>query len=285
MKNIIGIFIIIAAMAFVSCEPVFKPNAFDNGLTPVTDADIAQYVKIEQQMREGKKSNFFKFTSEGLKALTAFQHGLGKSVGTGTNGQFIQCYVVPGEQEIILFVMNSDGSTIEKKYPFTVEECFDVAPEWAIICGSGEKVWSWDETRDRVWGNGASLVSSVPDWWGEPVTAMNNQMAGNGQGATMTFIASGSRLVKTRNDGIVEEGTFSFDMNIQRENVSGGIWTIGQLKTAAVTVLSGKRQNEDGTPPLFDYEFIKLTDEEMTLVWPRQLSGWGEAWYWFFRAQ
>ena len=171
MKNIIE-FLIIAAIILVSCEPIENRNEMTGS---VTEADIEQFIKIDQQTIEGKQSNYFRLSSDGLKANVMFTHGLG-TVMTGSNG-YIQCFVVPGQQEIALTILNPDGTSLEKTFSVTVEEAFNVAAEWAILCGTGEKVWTWDETRDRVWGNGNSLNGYAPDWWSIAISDINGQMA------------------------------------------------------------------------------------------------------------
>ena len=284
MKNIIGIFVVIAAWAFVSCDPVEKRMEFDKDLSPITDAEISQYVKIEQQIREGKKSNYFKFTSEGLKALTAFQHGLGKAIGTGSNGQFIQCFVVPGVQDITLLVKNADGSEIQKKYTFTIEECFDVAPQWALFCGSGSKAWTWKESLgSNCYGMG-DVFGDVPNWW---CPAPGERVAGEGFGATMTFSASGSSLTKTRTNGTTESGTFGFDMT--KQHIGYGR-SIGQLSTNGTSVLAGTSTKDARVVTL--YEILTLNEKELMLCvidmdepYEPDSQGWGQATLWVFEAK
>ena len=199
--------------------------------------------------------------------------------------------------------MNADGTRLDPiPFPVTVEEAFDVAPEWAIFCGTGEKVWTWDETQSpagRVWGNGAYKASLVPDWWGRTLADISGELPGNDVGATMTFSASGAKLIKKRTDGIEEVGTFSFDMSkvIKAGEAPGGQWSIGRLYTNQVTVLNGKQQNVPGAPPLYEYEILKLNDNQIALGWAtalkdgkvvsfdeaRQNGAWSEAWYWFFK--
>ena len=288
MKNFLGIFVItiISMMALISCEPVENRLEMKGG---VTEADVKAKVIVELVVREGKKSNYIHFNSESLvNCVTSFTHGLGTFVGKeGT----VQGFVVAGNFDIIVNVLNADGTSLPPiSFPVTVEECFDVDPEWAIFCGSGEKVWTWDENGDdnsRVWGNGAYKVSPVPDWWGRTVDEMDEEVPGNGKGATMTFSASGATLTKLKTDGVTEKGTFSFDMSKKIEDVEGNNWSIGHLSTKEITVLNGKQQNVGENPPLYEYEILKLTEDEMVLGWPTgsdpDVGPWSEAWYWFFK--
>ena len=291
MKNIIGIFIIIVGMAFVSCDPVENRYDLDKGLSPVTDAEIANFIKFEQQIRDGKKSNFFRFSSDGLKALTSFTHGLGTINGAGTGDQYIQCFVVAGVQDFLVKIRNADGSLVEKKYSFTVEEAFDVAPEWEILCGSGSKVWTWDDTKSAVFGNGSYLNARTPDWWQVAYGSINGQAtgkwAGEGQNAKMILSASGSKLTKERNDGTTVSGTFSFDMGKKIEHVSQNdpenvnYWAIGQF-SASIPILIGASGNWAET---LNYNILILNENELTLSTNAPGAGaWGEAHYWLFKA-
>ena len=294
MKNFLGIFVItvIGMMAFVSCEPVENRLEMKGA---VTEADVRAKIKVEVIMRESEetpgkmvKSNFINIINEGLApCVTSFTHGLGTFVGASINN--LQAFVVAGEQTVLVNVLNADGTRLDP-IPFTVvvEEAFDVAPEWAIFCGDGERVWTWLD-EGRTWGNGGYKADLAPGWWGRPASEIDGEMEGNGEGATMTFSATGARLIKDRNDGIQEIGTFSFDMSKKIRNANNdGDWSIGHMSTSQVTVLNGQRMN-DGNGPLYEYEILKLSDEELVLGWPTgdniDAGGWSEAWFWVFRAK
>jgi len=288
MKNIIGILVIIAAMAFVSCDPVEKRLDFNKGLSSVTDAEISNYIKIEQEIREGKKSNYFKFTSDGLKALTSFQYGTGKVVGTGTV-DFIQCFIVTGEQEFIVTVKNADGSEIVKKYPFSVDECFNVAPEWALFCGTGSKTWTWNDDADPDCYGMGDVFADTPGWW---VPAWGGDVdALEWKGATMTFFAVGSVLTKNRTDGSTVNGNFSFDMEKKYPLYDR---SLGQLYTSGTTVLNGNAYGGDSHwkgGPVNVYEIVKLTEDDLELIiidmpdgYEPDNQGWGQSTHWIFKA-
>jgi len=280
MKNRLGIFVIIVtAMIFASCEPVENRMEMKGA---VTEAEISQYVSVTAEMRDGKRSNFLLLKSEGLKALTSFQHGLGTYVGT--NGR-VQGFVVPGNQVVIVTILNPDGTKITKTYPVEVDECFDVAPEWALFCGTGSKTWSWDESVNDPYGMGDAF-DFAPNWWQAPIDAAE------GKGASMTFSAVGATLTKTKTNGSTESGTFNFDMSKTFPSYSSV--SKGQL-TTTIPVLFGKTTGADtgigsDGKDVRVYEIAKLSNEELVLVWVESdmrpdSEGWGQATWWLFKAK
>jgi len=279
MKTRIELFtVIVAAMIFVSCDPAEKRLEMTGA---VTEAEINQYVSVTPEIRDGKRSNFMIFKSEGLKALTSFKHGLGTYVGV--NGR-VQCFVVPGDQEVILTVLNPDGTTMTKTYPVNVEECFDVAPEWALFCGTGSKTWSWDDRVSDPYGMGDAF-DYAPNWWQAPIEAIE------GKGATMVFSAVGATIVKNKTDGSMESGTFSFDMTRTFPSYSA---SMGQL-TTTIPVLFGKTTGEDtgigsDGKDVRVYDIMRLSNDDLALVWVESnmrpdAEGWGQATWWLFKAQ
>jgi len=288
MKKILGIFVTIAMgyMSFVSCDPIETPKVMKGS---VTEADVRAKVTVESVVRDGKKSNYIHVNSDGLApCLTSFKYGLGTFVGT--DGTF-QAFVVPGTFNVLVNVLNADGTMLPPvAFPVTVEECFDVAPEWATFCGSGSKVWTWDASQGNVWGNGGYLADTHPNWWGLPPADINTQSnaTNEGAGATMTLSADGASLVKTRSDGSTQTGSFSFDMSKTKTSAADGSeWAIGKFYTSNVTVLCGKAQNQ-GEGPVTNYDILKLDDQSLVLAWSEGGDGagaWGGCWFWMFKAQ
>jgi len=266
MKNIIGLLIIaIGLMTFVSCEPIEKRQA-NRGA--VTMADVDKYVSVTPEMRDGKRSNYILLRSEGLQALTQFNYGLGTYVGTNGRVQL----VVAGDATIRLTVLSPNGEMLEKDFTVTVDECYDVPPEWALFCGTGSKTWTWNDQLQYVYGNGAQYDHSAPTWWLVPIRDLNGQGAGEGDGATMTFSVNGSALKLNKTSGADAQGSFAFDMS--KKMIRNGVtWTIGQLTTRDVSILVGKSR---GT-----FEILTLTDDLLEFAW---LTADGNAEFYMFKA-
>ena len=288
MKKITGLWVILTAvMAFVACEPVEDRVEMKGGTTM---DKIDQYVKIEQEIRDGLKSNFFSLSADHLDALSSFSYGSGKYTGTNTNG-YIQCFVVAGDQEIVFTALNADGTKLTKTFPVVIDSCFEVAPEWELFCGDGSKVWTWDTSAPAYYGNGGYLAHTSPTWWMVSSFADPSQgglhYPGEGEGATMTFSATGAKLTKNKTDGSTESGTFSFDMSKTKVNSDGNaLWSIGQLTTSQIVVLNGWNADDNGGKAVYTYDILQLTDTEMVLGNPVTGAGaWGTCYYWVFKAQ
>jgi hypothetical protein len=261
----------------MACAPVEDREELKGSIT-------ADQLKISAipEIRDGVNSNYVILNSDGNPCLSSWDYGSGTLIGTGGRVQLL----LTGDNEIIYTGLNPDGTKITKTLVVHVDRTYDVAPEWGIFCGSGEKVWTWDDQAPAVWGNGGYLSNVAPGWWTVAVADMEEQTSGEGANAHMTFSLKGAALTKNKSDGSTEKGTFSFDMTKTTMNAGNdGLWGIGKLTTTRVTVLSGKQPN-GGNAPVYSYDILQLTDNEMVLGWPEPGAGaWGTAWYWLFRAK
>jgi hypothetical protein len=260
-----------------ACAPIEEREELTGSIT-------ADQLKISAipEIRDGVNSNYVILNSDGNPCLSSWDYGSGTLIGTGGRVQLL----LTGDNDIIYTGLNPDGTKITKTLTVHIDRTYDVAPEWALFCGSGEKVWKWDDQAPAVWGNGGYLSNVAPGWWTVPVADMEGQTPGEGAAASMTFSLKGASLTKNKSDGSKESGTFSFDMTKTTMNAGGdAVWAIGKLSTARVTVLSGKQPNA-GNDPVYSYDILKLTDSELALSFPEPGAGaWGTAWYWLFRAQ
>src|SRR5699024_7630304 len=110
--------------------------------------------------------------------------------------------------------LNPDGTRISKTVKDVVEDLFfEVPAEWGYLVGDGSKTWVWDDEASSVWGNGGYLNDEAPAWWTLQIEEIDGQAKGDGVGASMEFTLQGAQFKKYKNDGTVEKGTFSLDMN------------------------------------------------------------------------
>jgi len=303
MKKIKGIlFIVVAAITFVSCEPVEKRLEMDNNRPGTTMAEIDRLVRVVQIEREDGgvmyKSNFFSFYSDHLTAVGQFRHGMGTY--TGTKGDTIQGTVMEGPITIVFTARNPDGTTIEKPFDFVVERAFDLGPLWEFLTGGGKpgdsRTWEWNERENDKNAAGppyfmGDIYNYNGRWW-SPSTYPNDKFM-EGPGATMTFHFTDVVFEKTRTDGSVEKGTFVIDMfstlaNYDQESSEErerGVWSMAQLKTS-MPVLIGE---STGGAEVLVYEIVALDDDILALSWLDNPShdfyneGWGQATWWIFK--
>ena len=268
MKNKIGIFVIgiMAAMAFVSCEPVEDRQVMKGA---VTMADIDRIVTVTQEVRDGKKSNFFSFNSDGLLALSSFTHSLGTTTGTGTGGKYIQGFLFPGQADVVFKALNPDGTTLSKTFNFTIDEAFDVAPQWDYITASSSKTWVFDGTGGDggVWWAMSDPGDPTGIWWNAggdccPPADVNGRMVFDAQGLTVTVYSS-------PNDASPKKGTFAFNSDFTELTFKDGVNALGS------------DDGNSGNNGIF--KVVALTKDKLHLFVPNASGGTG--WVWVFKPQ
>jgi len=264
------------AITFVSCNPI--ENRME--MTGATTMDkIDKFVSVSQETRDGLKSNYINLNSDGLDALSSWDYGSGSFYGTKGRVQL----VLPGENTITFIALNADGTQLTKQFTVTVDSCFDVPPQWAILCGEGTKVWTWDPSLgEGAYGMGDALNSSSADWWAPGLSGKPE-----GIGATMSFSVRGVAFTKNLTNGTSVQGTFSFDMSKTYTNYNR---SSGELSTS-IPVLMGQTTgaatgNGSGGKDVSVYEIIKLDDDNLWLSWVEPgvdpTQGWGQGTLWFF---
>lgn len=266
------------ATLMAACDPAEDRDTLSGALT----ADQIQLSAIPQVI-DGKNSNFIDLNSDGAGVLSSWDYGSGVTVKTKTTVQV----VLQGENQIKFTGRNHDGSMIEKILTVQVDTLINVPAEWGYFCGSGEKVWTWDDTQpnESVWGNGGYKGNVAPGWWTVAIDGIDGQAAGEGKGAEMVFSVAGSKLTMNKTDGTSQAGTFSFDMSEQTLDDGGAVWAHGKLSTKMVSVLCGIAPNE-GNARVYEYDILSLNDEQMALARPEPGQGsWGTAWFWMFKAK
>ena len=280
MKKITGLLIVIvAALSFVSCEPIEDRQEMKGATTM---DKINQLVSVTPEIRDGLRSNYLILKSDGLDALSSWDYGVGTYVGTNGRVQV----VVPGDQTIVFTALNGDGTKLQKAFTITVDSCYDVAPQWEYLCGTGSKVWTWDDSLgEAAYGMGDAGDNSA-DWWAPGLTGKPE-----GIGATMTFSVKGAALTKDLTDGTTQAGAFSFDMTKTHANYKR---SQGEL-TTSIPVLMGQTTGGDtgfgsGGKDVKVYEILTLDGDQLVLSWLESSAnpdtdGWGQATLWFFKVK
>lgn len=188
-----------------------------------------------------------------------------------------------GEQTI-KFIGFCDGGQVSATRTVTITKIdHPVAKEWALFAGSGTngKAWVWNlENYDAVYGTGGWLTEFEPSWDIIPVEELEDL------DCELVFdLNGGPNLSKIDADGnVLEKGTFSFDMSTVRNNPDNGEqWSLGQLKLAGVSVLSGHAFYDESNK-ITTFEILELTDDTMVLCWnPSDAEAWTDATFWCFR--
>lgn len=289
MKNILLLSILVSAITFTSCDPI-EDNP-SSKLVSMTAEQIKATISVEQQ--GGKNVNKAKVVADNPLPV---QITNGINTVASSSGEFVLFNT--GENAIIVSVFNPDGTTVSKEFTVNVDEIYyEVPPQYALLCGSGEKVWGWDTSvNGNVWGNAGYLSTTAEDftntgggtWWGTTPEDIASQAATYGfdpkdaGDATMTFVLMGTKIVKSSGT----TGTFSFDMSKTTPN-GDALWSIGKLYTTGGSVLFPCKINSQPTPGaiLQEYDIMALDEDKLVLTYaPAETGAWGEATWWRFKA-
>lgn len=262
--------LLIGAILCVACDPVETRE--DIG-SPITAEQLD--VTATALVVDGKNSNKVILENHS-PVLSNWDYG----IGTSTRAYEEVLLALTGDNKITFKGLNPDGSIITKELTVKVDVLsFAVPAQWQILCGSGEKTWTWSEA-DKVYGNGSYMGDLAPSWWAMPASEVDGQAAGEGKGASMVFSIAGATLTKIKADGSETKGTFSFDMTKTIDK-----WSIGQFTTKGVTVLAGHIINDN--TDCYNYEILTIDDKNLVLAAPRAgvNSAGGEATFWVFKAK
>ncbi|MCC8094256.1 MAG: hypothetical protein LIP05_02140 [Tannerellaceae bacterium] len=282
------IYLMMFAIAFMACEPIENRESAGGAIT-VDQLDISATPVVV----DGKNSNRIVLENHS-PVLSQWDYGNGIS----TRAYDEVDVVLTGDLTVIFTGLNADGTKITRELPIRVDELsFEVSAEWGYLCGNGEKKWMWDDTAredGRVFGNGGYRGSTGPDWWGRTKDDIIEEDTYDfGLNAYMLFSLSGAKLTLSSADGsMTEQGTFAFDMTQTRDSYDSP-WSIGVLSTSGVTVLNGVSP-KDGDAPVYEYDILKLDNEQMVLAHKTQIGEDGEptsdeewateAYFWLFKA-
>lgn len=276
MKKIMIFSLLVASLLFAACDPIEDREKMTGSIT----ADQIQATVTVEQI-DGQNVNKVSFK---CSSPISCQWSNGILTKAGSEGDMLMFIV--GTQTVTLTGVCGDGSIVTKEFQVTVDKMhYDVDPVYGYLCGDGEKTWTWDDEVGGPWGNGSYLDNTTPGWWVLKLDELEGQAsgkgyAGEGAGATMTFVLNGLKLQKSSG----KEGTFSFDMSKQTLNGGGEVWACGKLYTSGAGILLPVIINDETSTGTFD--ILQVNDDKLYLAAPRASTtgAGGEATFWCFKA-
>ncbi|GHT13134.1 hypothetical protein AGMMS4956_08820 [Bacteroidia bacterium] len=285
MKNILYSVVGVAILTFAACEPI--TDTYSEGQVVASASELK--ATAEAVVVNGKNSNkvYVHCTSPVLCQWTDGVNTLSATEGYLT-------LLLTGEQTITLTATAANGSKFTKEFTVTIDELTEpVDPAYGYFCGDGAKKWTWIHGT-RCWCNGdGNGIDCEACWWGVEDDEIADQMDGKGLpnegfGATMEFVLSGKKMIKTDADGNVTTGKFEFDMTPQKTDNWDGVvdnWAIGKLSFINTNILFPNDVNHD-LDVWTEYGIIELTDDRLVLAArthtvPYDASA-GEHWTWIF---
>lgn len=285
------------AVMLSACDPV-EENTYTNDQPTVTAEQLRSNSSVTVYQENGKNINYVHVHAS-VPAPVQWYNGVQYSANP--TGDFLM--LVTGEQTITVTAMNPDGSLVSVDYPVNIEELspnHPVDPHWGMLCGTGSKDWTWDDTAGNVWGNCGNysgVDGNLGTWWGVTPADVAGQVEGYsyalndaGTDATMTFSLAGTKITKSSGG----TGTFSFDFTpagyVDNNGNTGdkadpnNLWAVGQLKTTGDGILFPVQINTGTRVGQLNVNYVD--NEKMVLTYASAgIGGWGEATFWRFKAK
>lgn len=270
---------LIAGM-MVSCDPITES---DPGISAnLTEADLQARVALTQTTAGQNKFTFS--TNPTLTVQVLDQDGA--ILATGTEGSIIG---TPPLTSLTVRVMNQDGSITSFSNDVTISEYVDVPSIYEGLFGPeyNSVTWVWDtDASNGLWGNGAYMESTGPEWWQVQATDIDQQCtekgyAKDGLEGWMTFTLAGKKVETSCG----QSGTIAWDLSaVAKEG-----WDQGTLTFTGTIPLLGlvKMGDTDDTfAPQYEYHILEADGEHLKLAAPKPGAGdWGEAWFWNFKTR
>ena len=280
MKKYINLLVIALSM-FASCEPILDRGGIGDVINSVEQLE-ATVTPVMNGTKTTNKVVVTKTTNKVVVNCTSpvvCQWSNGVKTYNTNNTELL--LFIPGSQIVSLKAMTNDGKVLEKNFTVNVEEMtFPVPPEYAYFCGTGEKTWTWAETK--CFGNGHAYawdpVNTYPEWWILSPSNVTSQCSGKGlpnegAGATMTFTLVGMKMsLKDASGNVISSGNFDFDMAPDGHN-----WSIGTLSLKNTNILFGYDLN-GGLVPWTQYSIMEINDNVLRLG----AKGADAYWFWVF---
>ena len=198
---------LIAGM-MVSCDPITES---DPGISAnLTEADLQARVALTQTTAGQNKFTFS--TNPTLTVQVLDQDGA--ILATGTEGSIIG---TPPLTSLTVRAMNQDGSITSFSNDVTISEYVDVPSIYEGLFGPeyNSVTWVWDtDASNGLWGNGAYMESTGPEWWQVQATDIDQQCtekgyAKDGLEGWMTFTLAGKKVETSRG----QSGTIAWDLS------------------------------------------------------------------------
>lgn len=265
----------------------------------------------ETYTQEKADGNYFTFFTSPSRVVRIYQKdadGVENVLVSGVaNGKFkiVPKRGNPNDQTFYVETMNFDGSKVVIEKSCNVYVPTELTPEMRILASDayGYKVWTWDTSFGRSWGNGQYAGNSGEEfantegnvWWGcmpeDLIGQLNHSDTGVATGeensaAYMEFYDDGNIKTYDAAGNLIRKGKFSINNWNNGEYInnpeSGNPWNVATLTTTQGAILFPFKINGGGEMPT-DFDIIKLTSDQLVLVYGGN-GTWGEATWWRFKS-
>lgn len=314
MKKII--FATIAATALLTaCDPSVG-NITTPEDTPVTPEQLengftyTQFALVNDAYVPASDGNYIQFSTNPSAVVKIWINGADGTPQVLTSGTANGMFPLAPprgsnpNQTVYITTRAWDGTEITVSKVITVAVATELSKEMLLLCSNdGSKTWKWDADGGQIWGNFGYTPGSGEDfaenrsgiWWGVTSTeefADQQQHRGgdsvtgdDNTDATMVFYETGIVKCFDAAGGEIRKGSFSIENYdpVNKKVINDQAWSVGQLKTAAGSILWPYAINTGGLQPE-EFEIVKLTNTQLILTYAAAGTGsWSEATFWRFR--
>lgn len=284
MKKRILYTIISALVLFVACDPIEVRN--DAG--PVlSESELESYMNVSVNGNVVTCSN----TAPGVISFWK------TNFGQQSNKNTTDFYIPLANNYTATLTAFCAGGPVTVTKDFTIEQndpAYFSDPFWNLLTNDTQgKSWVWasDIPGGKVWGNGGYLGSLKPEWWTLSVDDLPDQ--GGSATDEITFDLNGGlnfEVTGASGDSPVPgngSGTFNMALGESNQVMSADgstVWSYGKITFTNHTIPLGFEPNSAGRPLHYEFDIMKLTNDELQLAFPEPgAEAWGTAWFYMFK--
>ena len=308
------IYLLAVAGLLTACDPskddISMPGS-DLTSEQLSDGFTFKQYSDETYSTEAADGNYFTFFTSPARVVRIYQkdaEGAESVLFSGAaNGSFkiVPKRGNPNDQTFYVETMDFTGNKIVAEKTCNVYVPSELTPEMRLLASDayGYKVWTWDTSTGRSWGNGQYAGNTGAEfadteanvWWGclpEDLTGqLNHSDTGVATGeedskAYMEFYDDGNIITYSGSGNQIRKGKYSVsgwnNGEYTNDPESGNPWKVGTLTTTEGTILFPFKINGGGEKPK-DFDIIKLTSDQLILVYGGN-GTWGEATWWRFKS-
>ncbi|WP_423128249.1 hypothetical protein [Gaoshiqia sp. Z1-71] len=287
MKKTIGYLMIVTMLLFAACDPIEERHDAGGVLT---ESELLNYMNVTVN------GNVATCTNTAPEVISFWKNNFGQQ----SNKSSAEFYIPLQNTYTVTLTAYCAGGPVTVSKEFIIEQNdpeYFSDPFWNLLTNDVDgKSWVWatDIPGGKIWGNGGYLASLKPEWWTLSVVDIP------GQGGTATdeiiFDLNGglnfqviNSVGSGGNTAVPGNGSGMFNMSLGEENHlmnsdGSAVWSYGKIKFTNHTIPLGFEPNSAGKPLHYEYDILKLTNDELHLAFGEPGAGaWGTAWFYMFK--
>ncbi|OUN77604.1 hypothetical protein [Bacteroides sp. An51A] len=275
MKKILFALPLLLAMLLAACD------ASTDDIQPEASVTVEELTNSFQLVPKSTGNNNITVQLSPVHYVKVYRADNDALLAEGTNPSF---QVTPPTTDLGVYIttINHDGSiTKSDTKNITITEYTDLPAIFEQVFGLengvyGTTTWTWDDTKERYWGNGSWGSDTAPAWWGAPKDADIDEQA---EGKGMPQDGSGAWFTLSLN-GVETSRGETGSVNVTDAAAVVG-WSIGTMTFSGTVPLLGVLPN-DGNQRCYTYQIIQADGEHLVLA-AQSIGTNTEGWFFCFK--